>query len=91
MGFRRRTRLRGYFSGSIPMNLFSACRSGWARCARRRERVAIDGQTSKGSGNTAFGGRGPLHLVRAWAVEQRLVLGQLACSEKSHEIEAIPR
>ena len=55
------------------------------------ELVAIDGQTSRGSDDTAFGGRGPLHLVRAWAAEQRLVLGQLACAEKSNEIEAIPR
>ena len=55
------------------------------------ELVAIDGQTTKGSDNTAFGGRGPLHSVRAWAAQQRLVLGQLACAEKANEIEAIPR
>ena len=45
----------------------------------------------KGIDDTAYDGRGPLHLVRAWSAEQRLVLGQLACAEKSNEIEAIPR
>ena len=28
--------------------------------------------------------------MRAWAAQRRLVLGQLACAEKSNEIEAIP-
>ena len=35
-------------------------------------------------------GRGPLHLVSAWASRQRLVLGQEATAEKSNEITAIP-
>ena len=33
----------------------------------------------------------PLHLVSAWAEEQRLVLGQLAVDDKSNEITALPR
>ena len=77
---------------------FIRCMQEWLGAIRNaaagaggEEIVAIDGQTSKGSDNTAFGGRGPLHLVRAWATRQRLVLGQLACAEKSNEIEAIPR
>ena len=76
---------------------FIRCMQEWLGAVRKaagagdEELVAIDGQTSKGSDDTAFGGRGPLHLVRAWAAKQRLVLGQLACAEKSNEIEAIPR
>ena len=35
-------------------------------------------------------GKKALHLVSAWAVENRLVLAQLATSEKSNEITAIP-
>ncbi len=35
-------------------------------------------------------GKKALHLVSAWAVETRLVLGQLATQEKSNEITAIP-
>jgi predicted transposase YbfD/YdcC len=53
------------------------------------ERVAIDGKTLRGSFDTAAG-RGPLHLVSAWAAEARLVLGQVAVDAKSNEITAIP-
>ncbi len=31
-----------------------------------------------------------LHLVTAWASENGLTLGQVACEEKSNEITAIP-
>jgi predicted transposase YbfD/YdcC len=50
--------------------------------------VDIDGQTLRGSG---FDGCRALHLVRAWASENNLVLGQVACEEKSNEITAIPK
>jgi hypothetical protein len=36
-------------------------------------------------------GSSPLHLVSAWACEQRLVLGQLAVDGKSNEITAVPK
>ena len=81
----------------LDPNEFIQCMQEWLGAVRKaagavgEEFVSIDGQTSRGSDSTAFGGRGPLHLVRAWAVQQRLVLGQLACAEKSNEIEAIPR
>ena len=81
----------------LDPNEFIKCMQEWLSAVRKaagagdEEFVAIDGQTSKGSDDTAFGGRGPLHLVRAWSTQQRLVLGQLACAEKSNEIEAIPR
>src|SRR5204863_9238567 len=35
-------------------------------------------------------GKKALHLVSAWAVENRLLLAQLATEEKSNEITAIP-
>ena len=35
--------------------------------------------------------KSPLHLVSAWAAEQRLVLGQLAVDGKSNEITAAPK
>ena len=73
---------------------FLRCLSSWIESLRERasgEIVAIDGQTLRGSDDRAFGGRGPLHLVRAWATENRLVLGQQACEEKSNEITAIPK
>jgi predicted transposase YbfD/YdcC len=51
--------------------------------------IAIDGKTLRRSHNQAAGKKA-LHLVSAWAVENRLVLAQLATEEKSNEITAIP-
>jgi predicted transposase YbfD/YdcC len=51
--------------------------------------VAIDGKTLRRSHDRAAGKKA-LHLVSAWAVENRLVLAQLATEEKSNEITAIP-
>src|SRR5712692_4407129 len=51
--------------------------------------VAIDGKTARHSFDTA-GGKGALHLVSAWASENRLLLGQQAVDGKSNEITAIP-
>jgi predicted transposase YbfD/YdcC len=49
--------------------------------------IPIDGQALRGT-------RGPdgtcLHLVSAWAAEQRLSLAQVAVEDKSNEITAIP-
>ncbi len=52
--------------------------------------MAIDGKTLRRSHNRAAGKKA-LHLVSAWAVENRLVLAQLATEEKSNEITAIPQ
>jgi predicted transposase YbfD/YdcC len=51
--------------------------------------IAIDGKTLRRSHNENQGKKA-LHLVSAWAVENRLVLAQLATEEKSNEITAIP-
>ena len=51
--------------------------------------VAIDGKTVRHSFDRKRE-RSPLHLVSAWASEQRLVLGQVAVDSKSNEITAIP-
>lgn len=52
--------------------------------------VAIDGKTMRRSYDRASG-QSPLHLVSAWACEQRLVLGQVAVDGKSNEIKAVPQ
>src|SRR4029450_12604741 len=52
--------------------------------------VAIDGKTLRRSFDTAAVAS-PLHLVSAWACEQRLVLGQLAVDGGSNEITAVPK
>lgn len=50
--------------------------------------VAIDGKQAR---RTKDEEKKPLHVVSAFASEYRLVLGQLACEEKSNEITAIPK
>jgi predicted transposase YbfD/YdcC len=51
--------------------------------------VAIDGKTLRRSHDRPAGKKA-LHLVSAWAVENRVVLAQVATEEKSNEITAIP-
>jgi predicted transposase YbfD/YdcC len=51
--------------------------------------IAIDGKTLRRSFDRAAG-KGPLHVVSAWAVENHLTLGQMAVDGKSNEITAIP-
>jgi predicted transposase YbfD/YdcC len=50
--------------------------------------VALDGKTHRRTGN---GSGAALHMLNAWSVENRLVLGQLAVEEKSNEITAVPQ
>jgi predicted transposase YbfD/YdcC len=51
--------------------------------------VSIDGKTARHSFDNAVG-KGALHMVSAWASENRLLLGQQAVDGKSNEITAIP-
>ena len=70
---------------------FRACFTAFMQrfAATCRGVVAIDGKTLRRSFDAASGAS-PLHLVSAWACEQRLVLGQLAVDGKSNEITAVP-
>ena len=52
--------------------------------------IAIDDKTLRGSFDRASG-QSPLHMVHAWAVDQRLLLGQIATDAKSNEITAVPK
>lgn len=54
------------------------------------EVVAIDGKTLRRSFRHA-GDKAFVHMVSAWATENRVVLGQIKTEEKSNEITAIPR
>lgn len=51
--------------------------------------IAVDGKTLRRSFDRAASAS-PLRLVSAWAVEQRLGLGQLAVDGKSNELTAVP-
>jgi predicted transposase YbfD/YdcC len=64
----------------------------WVRAIKRdieREVIAIDGKTVRGSFNTREDHKA-IHLVSAWATENRLVFAQVKTGEKSNEITAIP-
>jgi len=70
---------------------FGACIAGWmaAVCeATGLRHVAIDGKAVRSAPRPTFSGC--LHLVSAWAAESRLILGQEAVADGSHEIAAIP-
>jgi predicted transposase YbfD/YdcC len=76
---------------ALDPELFKACFVEWVAALRDNapEVIAIDGKTSRRC-HARGKGRGPLHLVSAWAARQRLVLAQEAVDEKSNEIVAIP-
>jgi predicted transposase YbfD/YdcC len=68
------------------------CFLGWVEAVHEisvGKIVAIDGKTLRGAYER--GGRtSMIHMVSAWATQNRLVLGQRKVSEKSNEITAIP-
>jgi hypothetical protein len=57
------------------------------RAITNKQIVAIDGKTLRRSRDKD---KFPLHLVSAWALENKMVLGQVKTREKSNEITAIP-
>ena len=71
---------------------FATCLFQWTRAlheATGEKLIAIDGKSLRRSG-CKRNGSAALHLVTAWASENGLTLGQIACEEKSNEITAIP-
>ena len=54
------------------------------------EVIAIDGKTVRHSYDKGKN-QGAIHMVSAWAAQNRLVLGQVKVDEKSNEITAIPK
>ena len=70
---------------------FGACVADWmgAVCEAAGPRhIAIDGKAVRSAPGNTFSGC--LHLVSAWAAENRLILDQQAVADGSHEIAAIP-
>jgi len=71
---------------------FQRCFTRWieaVQTATGGKLVAIDGKTARHSFDTAAG-QSALHLVSAWAGQNRLVLAQRAVDGHSNEITAIP-
>ncbi len=71
---------------------FEACFLRWVQAVNNiasGQLVALDGKQLRGSRDAAAD-LGAIHMVSAWACENRLVLGQVKVTEKSNEITAIP-
>lgn len=74
----------------IDPEAFGQCFLNWVKeICRDNKLVAIDGKTVRHSYDKKDG-KAAIHMVSAWAAENRLVLGQLNTAEKSNEITAIP-
>jgi predicted transposase YbfD/YdcC len=70
---------------------FGRCVADWmgAACeAAGLRHIAVDGKAVRSAPRGTFSGC--LHLVSAWAAENRLILGQQQVADGSHEITAIP-
>lgn len=71
---------------------FEDCFLNWIKSLDvnlEKEIIALDGKTVRGSGNKKEK-QNPIHLVSAWAAQNRLMLGQVKTAVKSNEITAFP-
>ncbi len=71
---------------------FQQCFINWVQSVNQLtsgELISIDGKTLRSSDDTS-NDQAAIHMVNAWVVSQRLVLGQVKVDEKSNEITAIP-
>jgi predicted transposase YbfD/YdcC len=78
--------------GALERDQFSACLFRWTQALQEASEgkvIAIDGKALRRS-LAKKSRKVMLHLVTAWATENGLTLGQVACAEKSNEITAIP-
>jgi len=73
-------------------NQFQSCFLKWIQSVATitdGQVVAIDGKKLRHSADP-WDGSAAIHMVSAWASENRLILGQVKVDEKSNEITAIP-
>jgi predicted transposase YbfD/YdcC len=76
----------------LKAEAFQACFLAWVKAVNTitgGQVIAIDGKELRRSMDTTLGKRA-IHMVSAWASENRLVLAQQKVDEKSNEITAIP-
>lgn len=76
----------------IKPSEFQRCFLNWVRGVAHLtegEIVGIDGKTPRRSHNRPLG-KGAIELVSAWALTNRLTLGQVKVTEGSNEITAVP-
>jgi predicted transposase YbfD/YdcC len=83
----------GKVFAAIDSEKFSECFIKWVSGMTTLfsgEVIAIDGKTVRRSADKAQNKKA-IHMVSAWAQQNRLVLGQIKVDEKSNEITAIPK
>ena len=75
----------------LDMEEFQSCFISWVASLNERLEgvVAVDAKTLRRSFDTGSG-KAAIHMVSAWACDQKLVLGQRKVDDKSNEIAAIP-
>ena len=78
------------FYARLDEKKFAECFSAWIneKVSLKRELVNIDGKTVRGSGKE--GSHSAIHMISAYASENRLTLAQVAVPDKKNEITAIP-
>ena len=77
----------------LDCNQFCQCFMDWVQSKShlgKGEVIAIDGKTARGSGDKR-NDNPAIHIVSAYASQNRITLGQEVVSDKSNEITAIPR
>jgi len=81
----------GILFSRLDMEQFQRCFVDWTTGLQGPPEgvIAIDGKTLRRSFDTASGAAA-IHMVSAWACEQKLVLGQRKVDDKTNEITAIP-
>ncbi len=82
----------GRVFAALDPEQFERCLLAWVVAGtgtQPGEVIAVDGKCVRRSGNSTTG-RGPVHLVSAWATARGVTLGQVAVAEKSNEITALP-
>ena len=82
----------GRVFAQLDAQQFRDCFLSWVQAVSavtRGQVIAIDGKTLRRSHDKSLG-KTAIHMVSAWASENRLVLGQTKVAEKSNEITAIP-
>ncbi len=82
----------GRVLAALDADKFAACFRKWTQEIQRETHgqvIAVDGKKLRRSFDTASG-RAAIHMVSAWANRSGLVLGQMAVSDKSNEITAVP-
>jgi predicted transposase YbfD/YdcC len=76
----------------VDPDAFGRAFLAWTQTLRvqtKGEILALDGKTLRHSFDTAAG-QAAIHLVSAWAAQNRLVLAQVKVDDKSNEITAFP-